>query len=338
MNLRTMAAGLVTCWALTGSAAAQPPYGAGQQGGPGDLRRAAPERGRGAHRARDVLGAQIRLRDGYSVGTVSDMVFNDDGYLEYVVVETAGRNVLVPWSAARFNFEGRAATLDVPRDRWRDVPTLDRWPDLGDAGYRARVSRYYGVPAVTGQPGRDLRTVFVLDDADGYYQNQGGGNWARYLNGRFDRMYRETGRTPDFIELLGQDNNGNAVLDRLYNASVEWKLQNAEQWNRAHTGRWRLGSPAVTGPAARDVRTLFVLDDADGYYQSQGDGKWARYLNGRFDRMYRETGRTPDCIELLGQDDNGNAVLDRLCNASVDWKLQTAEQWNRAHTGRWRVR
>jgi hypothetical protein len=243
MSMRTAAAGLVAFWVLIGSAGAgQPPYGAEQPARPGELRRAAVERGRGAHRARDLLGVQIRLRDGYSVGTVSDIVFNDDGYLEYLVVETEGRDALVPWSAARLNFESRAATLDVPRARWRDVPAFprDRWPDLGDPGYRARISGYFGVPAAPGQATRDPRTLFVFDDTDGYYQYQGAGNWARYLNGRFDRTYRESGRTPEFIELAGQDDSGNPVLDRLYNTSVDWKLRAADQWNRAHTGRWRV--------------------------------------------------------------------------------------------------
>lgn len=232
----TITAALVLFGGLAGEAVAQPPYGSQPPARP-DLA----QRGRQTYRARDILGAQIRLRDGYSVGTVSDMVFSDAGVLDYLVVETNGRNVLVPWSAARFDLPARAATLDVPRDRWRDAPAFppDRWPDVRDPGYRARISGYYGMPAAPLQPARDARTLFVFDDADGYYQDQGNGTWARYQNGRFDRAYRETARTPDFIELAGQDDSGNPVQDRLYNTFVDWKLAASPQWNRAHAGHWR---------------------------------------------------------------------------------------------------
>jgi hypothetical protein len=87
----------------------------------------------------------------------------------------------------------------------------------------------------------DPRNRFVLDGIVGYYQYQGNGDWARYLNGRLDRMYKETNRTDDFIEMEGKDDNGNPVLDRIYNKEVQWKLKRADRWNHARTGGWVAG-------------------------------------------------------------------------------------------------
>src|SRR5205814_9517095 len=57
-----------------------------------------------ARRVKDILGSRITIQGGTAVGTVDDLVLSDDGYVEYLVVNSDGKYVLVPWEAARGDF------------------------------------------------------------------------------------------------------------------------------------------------------------------------------------------------------------------------------------------
>src|SRR3954468_19681265 len=67
----------------------------------------------GTRTANQVIGSTIRLQDGVSYGRVVDIVLNEDGYAEYLVVSQEGRYGLLPWSAARVDFGQRVITYDV---------------------------------------------------------------------------------------------------------------------------------------------------------------------------------------------------------------------------------
>jgi hypothetical protein len=77
---------------------------------------------------------------------VDDIIFDDDGYIDYVVVLNDGKYVVVPWQAARFNFEQRAATVNITQQQFQQVPTftVQTWPTF-DAAYQQRIYTYYGV-------------------------------------------------------------------------------------------------------------------------------------------------------------------------------------------------
>jgi hypothetical protein len=67
----------------------------------------------GTRTANQVIGSTIRLQDGVSYGRVVDIVLNDDGYAEYLMVSRDGQYGLLPWSAARVDFGQRVVTYDV---------------------------------------------------------------------------------------------------------------------------------------------------------------------------------------------------------------------------------
>ncbi len=56
-------------------------------------------------RAKQVLGTKILIQGDTTVGTVDDIVFDDAGNLEYLIVENEGKLVTVPFDAAKFNIE-----------------------------------------------------------------------------------------------------------------------------------------------------------------------------------------------------------------------------------------
>jgi hypothetical protein len=98
------------------------------------------------HKVKAVLGTKVSIQGGLSIGTVDDIIFDDDGYIDYLVVLNDGKYVVVPWQAAKFNFEQRAATVNITQQQFQQVPTFtgQAWPTF-DAGYQQRIYGYYGV-------------------------------------------------------------------------------------------------------------------------------------------------------------------------------------------------
>jgi hypothetical protein len=97
-------------------------------------------------RMSSVLGANVTLERGGDVGKVEDVVLNDSGCPEYVVIRYEDGYVAVPWTFVTVNFEDRVVRLDVTRDRFRDIPTFsrDRWPDFAGGEYRKKLRKVFG--------------------------------------------------------------------------------------------------------------------------------------------------------------------------------------------------
>lgn len=109
---------------------------------------------RQSHKAKSVLGSKVSIQEGLVIGTVDDIIFNDDGYIDYLVVLNEGKYVLVPWEAAKFDFAKRTASVEITPERFREVPTFtqERWPNVYDPAYRVQVYGYYGL-----KPGAERR-------------------------------------------------------------------------------------------------------------------------------------------------------------------------------------
>jgi hypothetical protein len=136
------AGGLVACLAAgVGGAHAQPP------------REAAAGPGVRVNRVSTLLHAKVQLREG-SYGTVEDVVLNDDGCVEWLVLSAEDEYAVVPWQAARVDFAQRVVRVDVPRERIREFRfTRDHWPDFRDARFTDRIYRVYNVE---GRRGHDV--------------------------------------------------------------------------------------------------------------------------------------------------------------------------------------
>ena len=100
-----------------------------------------------ARRAKTLLGSKVHIQGDLSIGVVDDIVFNDDGYIDYLVVVNEGKLVAVPWQAAKFNFEQRVATINITQDRFREIPTftVQAYPNFYEPAYRTKIYTYYGL-------------------------------------------------------------------------------------------------------------------------------------------------------------------------------------------------
>ncbi len=100
-----------------------------------------------AFRAKQVIGTKVSILNNVSVGTVDDIVFDEMGQIEYLVVIQDDKYVTIPWEAAKFNYEKRTALLNIAQDKYMVMPTytLQQYPNYYAPAYRTTTYRYFGL-------------------------------------------------------------------------------------------------------------------------------------------------------------------------------------------------
>jgi hypothetical protein len=100
-----------------------------------------------AYRVKQILGTKVSIEGNVAIGTVEDLVFDDAGQVEYLVVENDGKLVTVPWEAARFNFQQHTATVNITRQQFQRVPTytVEQYPTYFAQPYRTQIYGFYGL-------------------------------------------------------------------------------------------------------------------------------------------------------------------------------------------------
>ena len=99
------------------------------------------------YRAKDVLASKVNISGNVGIGAVDDIVFSDDGYIEYLVVNNNNKLVTVPWEAAKFNFEKRTAVINITPEKFNQIPTysVERYPVFTAPNFRVETYRHYGL-------------------------------------------------------------------------------------------------------------------------------------------------------------------------------------------------
>jgi len=111
--------------------------------------------GNNQFRAKQILGSSITIQGDTSVGTVDDLVFDDAGNLEYLIVDNAGKLTTVPWEAAKFDLEKKTAVLPLTAAQYNVIPTYTTttYPSFYTPAYRTQVYRFYSLTP------RELRRI-----------------------------------------------------------------------------------------------------------------------------------------------------------------------------------
>jgi sporulation protein YlmC with PRC-barrel domain len=113
-------------------------------------------------RAKQILGAKVGLEGNNSAGTVDDIVLDENGNVDYLIVATSNdKLVTVPWDATQFNVEKRMAVVQIPQEQFQKVPTYtaQQYPRFSTT-YRTQVYKYYGL--TPGQQRRAIRRGAVV--------------------------------------------------------------------------------------------------------------------------------------------------------------------------------
>lgn len=114
-------------------------------------------------RAKQLIGSQVNIQGDASVGTVDDIVLDDHGNVDYLIVANSdGQLVTVPWDAVRFNLQKRLAIVQINQDRFAQVPTYttEQYPAFATPAYRTQIYQAYGL--TPGQQRRAIRRGALL--------------------------------------------------------------------------------------------------------------------------------------------------------------------------------
>ncbi len=111
------------------------------------------------YRAKQILGTKVNIQGNIAIGTVDDIVFGDDGRVEYLLVLNDGKYVSVPWKAATFNFANQLATVDITQEQFRLIPTFTPrlFPRFFAPEYRVQTYKYYGLTPERREERREER-------------------------------------------------------------------------------------------------------------------------------------------------------------------------------------
>ena len=107
-------------------------------------------------RAKQVLGTKIMIANNTAIGTVEDLVFDDAGNLEYLVVSTdANKLVSVPWDAAKWDLDKKVGVVNITPEVYRTIPTytVTTYPSFYTPTYRTETYKFYGLTP------RELRRI-----------------------------------------------------------------------------------------------------------------------------------------------------------------------------------
>jgi hypothetical protein len=154
MLKRSLFAGSVLAAGL-GVLVAQVPPPPAAPGTPVQPGQPAPASAAKTYRAKNLLGTKMNIEGNTNVGTVDDIVFSDDGVIQYLIVTTADNKLFtVPWEATKFDWTQRTATININQERFRTIPTytVETYPQFYAPAYRTDIYRVYGLT-----PGQERR-------------------------------------------------------------------------------------------------------------------------------------------------------------------------------------
>lgn len=110
-----------------------------------------------------IIGSSVTIERGdVRLGKVVDLVVNEDGCIDFLVIDCDDGLVAVPWGVITYSVERRTVVIthEITRERLREVRfARDRWPDLYESRYTQRLRAAWGEKAFRhgGKAGEDRR-------------------------------------------------------------------------------------------------------------------------------------------------------------------------------------
>jgi len=98
----------------------------------------------GIHRVSQILGSSVRLEGEDNYGKVEDIVLDDNGTIDYLVVAKDSRYVMLPWNAGNFDYGRRVVAYDVTPQAVQPLFfERNAWPRAVDQQFTSRIRQVF---------------------------------------------------------------------------------------------------------------------------------------------------------------------------------------------------
>jgi sporulation protein YlmC with PRC-barrel domain len=95
-------------------------------------------------RVSQILGANVRLQGEDTYGKVEDIVLDENGTVQYLVVSKGDRYVMMPYNAANVDYGQRVVMYDVTPQAIQPLFfERNAWPTLSDPQYTTRIRQIF---------------------------------------------------------------------------------------------------------------------------------------------------------------------------------------------------
>lgn len=97
----------------------------------------------GMQTGKDMIGASVVSSQQAPVGRVVDMVFDSANQPEFVVIESAGKTVAVPYKVANANKSANKIVIDESRLQAAPKMKQGEWRSKSDSNWKNDANRYW---------------------------------------------------------------------------------------------------------------------------------------------------------------------------------------------------
>ena len=107
-----------------------------------------------------VIGASVQLQAGGAFGRVEDIIINEEGCIDFVIVASEQKLIAVPFSVTRLDFERRVVSINVERELLVKAPSFARnqFPDLSlNSEFSRKVTTHFKVQGERRERPREKR-------------------------------------------------------------------------------------------------------------------------------------------------------------------------------------
>jgi hypothetical protein len=111
-------------------------------------------------RVSSVIGASVQLVAGGTFGKVEDVIINDQGCIDFVVVVFEDKLFAVPFTLTRVDFTTRVVSIEIERERLLRAPSFarDRFPDFSvNSEFGRSVHSFFRTEGGNRERGREAR-------------------------------------------------------------------------------------------------------------------------------------------------------------------------------------
>ncbi len=103
-------------------------------------------------RVNNIVGKKVISQKGEDLGTVNDLVLNEKGCLDYLILGHGGllgigdRLIPIPWKAVKTGSQADTVIVEIDKEQLTKAPSFEskKWPNFSDSEWYGKMREFFG--------------------------------------------------------------------------------------------------------------------------------------------------------------------------------------------------